>query len=439
MSNNPNSYISVDKSLKILLKNIKLSRKTDLVSVFEALGRILEDDIISTRNVPSYNTSHMDGFAIRSEDTACASPGTPVFLKVSNHKTSLGTSSNYPFHDKGEAHRIHTGGHIPSGSDTVVPVEDVVILDDKSEIKITKFLKKGSFVYLAGSDIKKDKKVMNKGQVIRAQHIGLLATLQISTVTVYQKPIISIIPTGSELTDDIEEAKNNNNNNNQQTKVVNTNSHIISCLIRELGGSPIDMGITPDSIDILREKIMKGLRISDLVLTIGGTSAGEHDIVKSTINQIGSPGMIANKVKLDRGRVAGIAAIGQKPIIVLPGPVQGALNAFIVFARPLMSLLSGRNDVNNFTLSAMLDQDWVARKKFHTFRKILYVKLSKIKPENNFIAKPIIGETQSISLLSEANAFVVIPEEVSELYKGDIVEVNLLPGFSYMHDFQVID
>jgi molybdenum cofactor synthesis domain-containing protein len=319
----------------------------------------------------------------------------------------------------------------------VIPIEDVVILDDKSEIKITKFLKKGSFVYLAGSDIKKDKKVMNKGQVIRAQHIGLLATLQMSTVSVYQKPIISIIPTGSELTDDIEEA-NNNNNNNQQTKVVNTNSHILSYLIRELGGSPVDMGITPDSVDILREKIIKGLRISDMVLTIGGTSAGEHDIVKSTINQIGSPGMIANKVKLDRGRVAGIAAIGQKPIIVLPGPVQGALNAFIVFARPLMSLLSGRNNVNNFTLSARLDQDWVARKKFHTFRKILYVKLSKIKPENNFIAKPIIGETQSISLLSEANAFVVIPEEVSELYEGDIVEVNLLPGFSYMHDFQVI-
>ena len=437
MSKNINSYTSVDKSIKILLKNIKLSRKTGFVSVYESLGRILEHEIISTRNVPSYNTSHMDGFAIRSQDTACASPNTPVFLKVSNHKTTLGSSSNNHFHDKGEAHRVHTGARIPSGSDTVIPVEDVVILDNNTEIKITKFQKKGSFVYLAGSDIKKGKKVMNKGQVIRAQHIGLLATLQMSAVSVYQKPIISIIPTGSELTNDIEEA--NNNNNNQQTKVVNTNSHILSCLIRELGGSPIDMGITPDSVDILREKIKKGLRISDMVLTIGGTSAGEHDIVKSTINQIGSPGMIANKVKLDRGRVTGIAAIGQKPIIVLPGPVQGALNAFIVFARPLISLLSGRNNVNNFTLPAVLDQDWIARKKFHTFRKILYVKLSKIKPENNFIAKPIIGETESISLLSEANAFVVIPEEVSELYKGDIVEVNLLPGFSYMHDFQVID
>ena len=87
MSNNLNSYISVDKSIKILLKNIKFSRKTDLVSVYEALGRILEDDIVSTRNIPSYNTSHMDGFAIRSIDIACASPDSPVFLKISNQET----------------------------------------------------------------------------------------------------------------------------------------------------------------------------------------------------------------------------------------------------------------------------------------------------------------------------------------------------------------
>lgn len=436
MTKNFDSYISVDKAIKILLKNIKLARKTELISVFEALGGVLDDDIVSSRNVPSHNTSHMDGFAIRSVDVARASPDTPVFLKIFNNESIFDKSSNHQFHTRGRAHRIHTGSNIPSGLDTVIPIEDVVIMDDNTNIKITESLNKGSFVYLAGYDIKKGKKVMKKGQVIRAQHIGLLATLHMNKVSVYKKPIISIIPTGSELTDDIEEA---NNNNNQETKVVNTNSHIFSCLIKELGGSPIDMGITPDSIDILREKIMMALRTSDLVLTIGGTSAGEHDVVKSTINQIGSPGMIANKVKLDRGRVAGIAAIGQKPIIVLPGPVQGALNAFIVFARPMMSLLSGRNNVNDFTLSAILDQNWVARKKFHTFRKILYVKLSKIKPENNFIAKPIIGETQSISLLSEANAFVVIPEEVSELYKGDIVEVNLLPGFSYIHDFQVID
>ncbi len=436
MSNNSDSYISVDKSIKILCKNIKISKKTELISVYEAFGRVLERDIVSTRNVPSYNTSHMDGFAIRSVDVANASSDTPIFLKVSNYESVLGKSFKHLYHKKGEAHRIHTGANIPSGSDTVIPIEDVVIVDNNINIKITKSLTRGSFVYMAGSDIKKGKKVMNKGQVIRAQHIGLLATLQMSRVSVYKKPIITIIPTGSELTDDIEEA---NNSNNYQTKIVNTNSHILSYLIKELGGIPFDMGITPDNINILRQKIIKGLRTSDLLLTIGGTSAGEYDIVKSTINQIGSPGMIANRVKLDRGRVAGIATLYEKPIIVLPGPVQGALNAFIVFARPIISLLSGRNNTANFTLSAVLDQDWVARKKFRTFKKILYIKLLKVKSKAIFIARPIIGETQSISILSEANGFVVISEKVYELFKGDIVQVHLLPGFSYINDFQIIE
>jgi molybdopterin molybdotransferase len=149
--------------------------------------------------------------------------------------------------------------------------------------------------------------------------------------------------------------------------------------------------------------------------------------------------MIANKVKLDRGRVAGVAAISEKPILVLPGPVQGALNAFIVFARPLIALLAGRNYAYRFTLSAILTEDWTARKKFRTFKKVIYVRLSKIRSKNILAAKPIIGETQSISLLSDTNAFVIVPGEVQELFKGDVVQVSLLPGFSYVNDLQILD
>lgn len=433
MHRNVDSYISVEKSFSILFKNIKISRKTELVDVYEALGRVLDHDVVSDRNVPGYNTSHMDGFAIRSADINTASLREPVYLTISNFESNLGEPSAY-FEKKGEASRIHTGGSVPHGLDTVIPIEDITFAD-KNKIKITKSLKKGSFVYLAGSDIKKGKKIMGKEQVIRAQHMGLLATLHKSKVSVYEKPVISIIPTGNELTDDIQGLSSNK----LQNKIANTNSHVISGIIKELGGIPIDLGITPDKTDALKNKIIKALRSADLVLTIGGTSSGEHDIVKSTINQLGAPGMIANKVKLDRGRVAGIAAIDKKPILLLPGPVQGALNAFIIFARPLISLLAGRNNPHIFTLPAILNQDWTSRKKYSNFKKIVYVKVSKIRSKNLLTAKPIVGETQSISLLSEANAFVIVPERVHQLFKGNIVQVSLLPGFSYVHDLQVID
>ncbi|WP_148685969.1 molybdopterin molybdotransferase MoeA [Candidatus Nitrosocosmicus hydrocola] len=435
MSSKFNSYISVEKSISILIKNIKISRRTELVHVYDALGRVLDHNVVSTHNVPEYDTSHMDGFAVRSTDIRKASSSEPVYLKISNFESRLGESLNY-YQKKAEATRIHTGNSIPQGSDTVIPIEEITF-EDENKIKITKSIKKGSFVYLTGSDVKRGKKVMDKEQVIRAQHMGLLATLHISTVSVYEKPVVSIIPTGNELTDDIQELSKNSNK--QQKKIPNTNSHIISSLVKELGGIPVDLGITPDRTGALKYKIIKALKSSDLILTIGGTSAGEHDIVKSTIDKIGSPGMLANKVKLDRGRVAGIAAIGEKPILVLPGPIQGTLNAFLVFARPVISLLAGRNNAYGFNFPAILSQDWKSRKKFFNFKKIMYIKLSKIRSKNLLIAKPIIGETQSISLLSEANAFVIVPEAVHELIKGDIVQVSLLPGFSYIHDLQVID
>jgi molybdopterin molybdotransferase len=435
MAKNFDTYASVEKSFSILLKSIKISRNTEYISVFDALGRVLVNDVVSSYNIPGCDTSHMDGFAIRSVDIANASESKPVYLKISNNRLTLRNHSNN-LQKKGEAIRIHTGGNMPHGFDTVIPIEEIEFTDN-TEIKIIKPLKKGSFVYLTGSDIRKGKKVIGKEQVIRAQHMGLLATLHLSQVSVYKKPVVSIIPTGDELTNNIDELRHSTKN--RINKIVNTNSHIISSLVNELGAIPVDMGITPDRSNVLKIKIMKALRTSDLVLTIGGTSAGEHDIVKSTINKLGSPGMIANKVKLDRGRVAGVAAISEKPILVLPGPVQGALNAFIVFARPLIALLAGRNYAYRFTLSAILTEDWTARKKFRTFKKVIYVRLSKIRSKNILAAKPIIGETQSISLLSDTNAFVIVPGEVQELFKGDVVQVSLLPGFSYVNDLQILD
>lgn len=432
MSKDSTSYLSVDKSLSILFESIPLSHKKENVHTFQAMGRVLSNDIVSRTNIPKFHTSHMDGYAVRSKDVLTASAANPIRLKISKHESVLGVIPRYRI-KKGEAFRIHTGGNLPLGSDAVFPVENTQTVNEQT-IQICEALKSGSFINIAGSDIKKGDKVMHKQQIILAQHLGLLAALQLSEVAVYSKPVVSIIPTGNELTDKIEQNKNNKKSLN--TKIINTNGHIIACLVRELGGQSLDMGITPDDPIVLKEKIKTALGTSDLLLTIGGTSAGKFDVVKSTIAQMGSPGLIASRVKLDRGRVAGLAILNRKPIVVLPGPVQGALNAFFIFARPIISLLSGRKMEDQFHLVSILTDKWTARKKFHDFKKVLYVKLNYSKSKQTLFAKPVTGDTQSISTVSQANAYVVIPEDVKELLPGDKIQAILLPGFSYFHDLR---
>jgi molybdopterin biosynthesis enzyme len=207
---------------------------------------------------------------------------------------------------------------------------------------------------------------------------------------------------------------------------------MIASLIEEIGGIPLSYKATPDNPCILKRTIEAALKDSDIILTIGGTSVGMQDIVETTINSLGEPGVLVHGVKLDRGRVSGLAVIDKKPLILLPGPVQGALNAFIVFFRPLVGVFSGRDGKSDLTVLAAITENWYARKKFTDFTKIVYLRVSKQRGE--FVATPMTGETQSMSLLVKSNGYTVVPEEVTNIKAGNKIEVSLLPGFSYIKD-----
>jgi molybdopterin molybdotransferase len=421
----PDLYLSVDTAFTKLLQYIKSCQETQFIKVFDSRGYVLKEDIVSKNDLPQYPSSHMDGFALKSIETNNASESNPISFRISRSRSILG---NQPTHllKLGEAFRIQTGGYLPYQSDTIVPIENIKQMDDKT-IHIFYPVKKGNFVYNAGADIKKGEKVLAKGQIIRVQDTAFLAHLKFNMVPVFRKPIVAIIPTGTELTDNIEE-----NKINKIQKVINTNSPIISAIIDEIGGLPIDYGVVPDKSDILKKKIESALEKSDIVVTIGGSSIGKKDIVETTINSIGLPGVIVHGVKLDRGRVSGLAVINKKPIIILPGPIQGALNAFIVFARPLIRRFSGLAQKKDFTILATITENWDARKKFINFTKIVYVKVCR--EDKGFIATPQIGETQSISLLYKSNGYLVIPEEVTHIKAGEKIEVSLMPGFSFIKD-----
>jgi molybdenum cofactor synthesis domain-containing protein len=281
-------------------------------------------------------------------------------------------------------------------------------------------------VYKAGEDIKKGQKLLSKGHVIRAQDVALLANVQTISIPVYKKPIIAIIPTGTELTDDFDEYGKN------AFKKINTNGPFIAFIAKEMGAIPNNFQITEDNLDLLKERLKVAVEDSDIVITIGGSSMGKYDLVAESINCIGKPGIIAHGIRLDRGRVTGLGVVDTKPIIMLPGPIQGALNAFIAFVRPLIRSFLGLPQKSNMSFYATITEDWIARNKFIDFKKIVYVRVTR--GVDSLVATPYIGETQSISLLNKSNGYIEVSEETNKIKCGQKVLVNLLPGFSFMND-----
>jgi molybdenum cofactor synthesis domain-containing protein len=428
-------YKSVGNAFEEIIRCSRLRHKSEIIPISVAYKRVLAENIISKSNIPAYDTSHMDGFAVKAKVIAYASRFKPVFLKIKsrrtagssgkpdfhhlNHNTPLSTPSSHDILRSGEAFEIATGGYLPKGADTIIPVEEATIIGNK--IKVDYPFRKGAYVYPIGADVKYKELIFSKGQSLRTQDVGLLGSLGIKKVLVTKKPTVGLIPTGSELSDDIDHIA--------PCQKFNTNTGVIARLIQEAGGLPMDLGITSDDIEAILQKLSNALDTYDLILTMGGTSVGKHDLVQMAINSLGKPGMIVHGIKLDRGRVTGLAVLKGKPIVCLPGPIQAALNAFIVFAYPIIRTLSGRfRRKTGLIFYANLTKCWQARKKFPDFLKVVYVKLSFCK--KSFKAEPLTGQTERMSLLSKANGYILVPEKVRKMIAGQTVPVYLLPGFS---------
>ena len=416
----PSYYTSVGGSYSKLINAINIQPRAESIPIEKAAGRVLWSEIISNIDVPPSNCSHMDGFVVKYNDISKISQCGPIKLRVVP-KRKAGNRENRILHTR-QTIRVSTGEVLPRLGDTVIPIEYTQFDSKINSIIIQRELAKGSFVSYKGSEIARKDLLLNARHVLRTQDIALVSMLGIRRLKIFKKPKVAIIPTGNELTEDITDIKDG--------KILNTNSRVISNLIESSGGTPLDLGITPDNIHKIKNKIRLALSESDIILTTGGSSVGLRDLVAESINGIGKPGILVHGVKLDRGRVTGLAALRSKPIIVLPGPIQGAVNAFIVFAQPLIRFMLGLHPFNKPFISAKLTEGWNARKKFQDFTKIVYVNMT-LSASSEFRAKPITGETTDITVLTGSNGFILVPERSTMLKKGQEVKINIFPGLSF--------
>jgi molybdopterin molybdotransferase len=416
----PSYYTSVRVSYSKLMNAISIRPIVESIFTEQAIGRILWSDIISHTDIPSSNSSHMDGFVVKHNDIKRTSKHEPIRLGVV--PSAKGIKRENQILLTGQTIRVSTGEVLPRLGDTVIPVEYTDFDSKNSTVIIQRDFAKGSFISFKGSEIARKDLLLKKRHVLRPQDLALISMLGIRKIKVFKKPRVAIIPTGNELTEEISDIK--------RGKILNTNSRVIANLIETLGSMPLDLGITPDDIHKIKNKIKLALSESDIVLTTGGSSVGLRDLVAESINDIGKPGILVHGVKLDRGRVTGLASLRSRPVIILPGPIQGAVNAFIVFAQPLIRLMLGLQPYIKPFISAKLTEDWNARKKFQNFTKIVYVKMSRTA-SGDFYAKPISGETTDITVLTETNGLILVPEYVTTLKRGQKVKINVFPGLSF--------
>ena len=393
---------NVDEALSIFLKTLKPKRaETINVSIEEALGRVNAANILAPIDLPPFDRSAVDGYAVRAQDTFEASQFQPKTLQLTSEDNI----------SEGTAKQIWTGNPLPKGADAVIMLEQTKAAKDVIEVLVA--LTPGENVSKKGEDVHKGNIVVSSGTRLQTQHVSLLAALGISQVGVVEKPNVAILSTGNEL---VELGKKP-----QSHQIINSNRYMISSLVAELGAQPLNLGIARDNQDEIAAKIKEGLTKADAVITTGGTSVGATDLVTIVIDKLGNPGVLVHGVALRPGMPTGLAVLKGKPIFVLPGYPVAAIIGFEVFARPVLLKLLGIEHEPRPMLKAKL-----VKRVVGVLGRRVYLRVNVFLKEDDFLVEPISTKGSGLlTTMTKANGYVIIPEDREGIDEGETVVVHL--------------
>jgi len=399
------------KAISLHLKPKALGEEE--ISLLETYNRVLKEDIASTLDIPPFNRSTVDGYAVKAKETFGAEENQPVTLKVCG-VVNVGEPPRISI-EKGETAEIVTGAPIPEGADAVVMVEYTE--RENNELCVYTAVTKDENVMKKGTDIKKGETVLKAGQVLGASEIGVLAALGVTKVKVFKVPLVAVLSTGAEVTEPGKELP--------AGKIFDINAYSLSTAVRESGGKPVYLGVVSDDKTELRKALEQALASADMVITSGGVSVGPRDFTPQVVNALGKPGLIVSGIAVKPGKPTTIALVGKKPVFALPGHPTSALLIFHLLARPVIQLMSGRPATEATKVKAKAGTRMFSAKGRRTF---VMVKLKRDK-SNRLIAEPVeTGASGAITTLSKADGYVEIPENQQFTDTDEEVSVTLLKG-----------
>ena len=401
------SMIQVQEALDKILSQIQF-KGVEKIPLDQALGRVLAEDVVSRVNNPPLDNSAMDGYALIAQDIQSATPENPVKLEVVEEiaagYTAKGTLK------PGHTMRIMTGAPIPPGADAVLMQEDTqkdgnsILCLDRADVEEN--------IRRAGEDVKIGEGVLKKGTTLSPAHIGMMAVVGRSQIAVSQRPTVSILSTGDEILE-LDETP-------QGPQIFNSNGHMLAAQIKSAGGIPLYLGIAKDTEKDLMEKFEWALK-ADIVVSSGGVSVGDYDLVKSSLQKMGQD-MLFWKVAMKPGKPLAFGRIGKIPIFGLPGNPVSSFVSFEQFVRPSLRKVLGCSDLSHKTVQAKLTRT------IHKKPGRLHFLSSIVSWTDGEYTVTPAGEQGSGILKSAANAngLLIFPLEADEIKQGQEVAVQLL-------------
>jgi len=431
--------VSRDEALARFQKNLTLEPLgTERVQLTAALGRSLATDIISEVDVPGFDRSNVDGFAVRAADTAGAMEESPRRLRLNPEVLTPAIQPQIAV-ARSTATPISTGGMLPRGADAVAMIEDTDFLKpdlrppeerpanaaEAGSIDVRRAVVSGQNVTFAGTDIAKGETILRRGTLLTSREIGVLAAVGLAEVDVYRRPRVAILSTGNEIVAPGRPLP--------AGRVYDSNLFILAAAVEELGGDPVLLGVVADDERLLEESLHAALDF-DVVLLSGGTSKGAGDISYRVVSRlVKSPGIVAHGVALKPGKPICLAVTQGKPVVILPGFPTSAIFTFHEFVAPVIRALAGRRAERDASVEATLPL------RINSDRgRTEFVLVGLVEGDAGLAAYPMGKGSGSVTTFSCADGFLVIPQQTEIVEAGSTVRVQLLDKFLEPADMIVI-
>ncbi len=384
--------ISVEEALERILAEITPLTITR-VPLSETLGLVLADDVIAQEDIPPFANSAMDGFALLSQDSQLRD-GKPPRLSITGG-VAAGYVANHAV-EPGTAMRIMTGAPVPPGADTVIQVELTRSEGPESEwVEILQAVRPGNNIRPAGEDMRRGQTVLLRGTEIGPWEIGVLATLGWANVPVIRHPRVAILGTGDEVIDVDEPLR--------PGKIRNSNSYLLEATVQRAGAEPQRLGVARDTEESLREKFTEAIRC-DLIITSGGVSVGEFDLVKNIMTEQGE--IHFWRINMRPGKPVAFGHIGNVPLLGLPGNPVSAAVTFELFGRPIIRKMLGHTHLLRPQVEVVVE-DGVSERVMRRH----YVRARVEWRDGHFVAHTTGNQGSNImTSLLNANALLIVPE-----------------------------
>lgn len=406
--------ISVFDAVSKVVENVS-HIDVETIKLEDSYNRYLAEDLTATHNVPLFTRSAMDGFAIRSQDSAKGAEFKVV------EEVPAGSTSDYELKEY-EAFRIMTGAELPKSADTVVMFEQANVTEDTFTLRKT--FEPYDNVAIEGEECKKGEVILHKGSQINPGTVATLATFGYAEVKVYRVPVVGVLSTGSELLEVSDEL--------ERGKIRNSNTPMIMAQLERIGVHAKRYNLEEDNLETLLEKIEKMFNEVDAVITTGGVSVGDYDLLPQVYDKLGAE-VLFNKVAMRPGSVTTVARAQGKFLFGLSGNPSACYSGFELFARPAILLMQGSTRAFAPFINAKLGEDF---KKANPFTRFIRAEIDFI--DGTVISKPAgFNKSNAVTSIAKSNGVIVLPGGTRGFEAGDEVQVMMTDVTSGVSHFQV--